>query len=400
MKRNKYNSFHPQIGDLCVDMAAISMNKHQESICGDYYTIAEEGNRHVLVLSDGLGSGVKANILATLTAKMLSTMIANSIPSEEAVRAVARTLPVCKVRGLAYSTFTVLCMEEDEAELLQFDNPDAILIRNGSVYDYPVRSMQVDDKTIHVSKFRIHEDDMLLIMSDGVTNAGVGKTTYGGWGREDLVRCCRKWYKPGMTARDMAGAVADAGYALNLEDTVDDMTVLALSFIKPRVVNLMIGPPRNREADAQYLKNFFDREGMHVICGGTTAKLAADYLDEVVIPLEETMTPEVPAMMELAGVDLVTEGLLTLERLVDLAEECQIHSLQFIAQSRQKDGASKLGDMLFNYATHINLFFGNAQNEGYAGLDISKRSKQETVEILMDHLRNAGKEVEIISWAI
>lgn len=169
---------------LVTDFGWVSLNKKRETICGDYFDIMENDSDHVLVLSDGLGSGVKANILSTLTARMLSHMIIKKLPIYDAVAAVADTLPVCSVRHLAYSTFTVLDIRGRQALLYQFDNPDAILIRNGKVTAYPYSTFTLKEKVIHESTFDLREDDMLILMSDGVTNAGMGKTTDGGWGRQ------------------------------------------------------------------------------------------------------------------------------------------------------------------------------------------------------------------------
>lgn len=207
---------------LVTDFGWVSLNKKRETICGDYFDIMENDSDHVLVLSDGLGSGVKANILSTLTARMLSHMIIKKLPIYDAVAAVADTLPVCSVRHLAYSTFTVLDIRGRQALLYQFDNPDAILIRNGKVTAYPFSTFTLKEKVIHESTFDLREDDMLILMSDGVTNAGMGKTTDGGWGRNEVLRFCQKKYRPGMSAQEMAVAIAYAGLALNLEETDDD----------------------------------------------------------------------------------------------------------------------------------------------------------------------------------
>ena len=160
-----------------------------------------------------------------------------------------RDRPVCSVRHLAYSTFTVLDIRGRQALLYQFDNPDAILIRNGKVTAYPYSTFTLKEKVIHESTFDLREDDMLILMSDGVTNAGMGKTTDGGWGRNEVLRFCQKKYRPGMSAQEMAVAIAYAGLALNLEETDDDLTVLALRFCKKQTVNLMIGPPHTTEED-------------------------------------------------------------------------------------------------------------------------------------------------------
>ena len=380
----------------------VSLNKKKEKICGDYYTIITDpdSDSTVMVLSDGLGSGVKANILATLTAEMLSIMIARNVSIRTAVKAVADTLPVCSVRNLAYATFTVMVAEENEICLLQYDNPDVILLRNGKNVEYYREILMFGEKEIHQSYFRFREGDMLIFMSDGVTNAGMGKTTYAGWGREDVVEFCEQHYREGMSAQEMSSAIADAGLALNLDETDDDLTVLTLAAMKKNIVNIMVGPPADREDDRSYFETIFQKEGMRIVCGGTTAKLVADYLKTEVTGLPDSGTEDVPAMSEIKGIDLVTEGLLTLEKLIDYYEDFQEDRTYFNQIIKKKDGAAELFRVLFAEATEINFFFGNALNDNYTSLHIDREKKKKMALELIGHLKAEGKKVKICFWCV
>ena len=390
------------LGGIPVGFGIVSLNKKKEKICGDYYTIITDpdSDSTVMVLSDGLGSGVKANILATLTAEMLSIMIARKVNIRTAVKAVADTLPVCSVRNLAYATFTVMVAEENEICLLQYDNPDVILLRNGKNVEYCRDILMVGEKEIHQSCFQFREGDMLIFMSDGVTNAGMGKTTYAGWGREEVVEFCEQHYRDGMSAQEMSSAIADAGLALNLDETDDDLTVLTVAAMKKNIVNIMVGPPADREDDRSYFETFFQKEGMHVVCGGTTAKLVADYLQTEVVGLPDSGTEEVPAMSEIKGIDLVTEGLLTLEKLVDYYDDFQEDRTYFNQIIKKKDGAAELFRVLFAEATEINFFFGNALNDNYTSLHIDREKKKKMALELIDHLKAEGKKVKICFWCV
>ncbi len=390
------------LGGIPVGFGIVSLNKKKEKICGDYYTIITDpdSDSTVMVLSDGLGSGVKANILATLTAEMLSIMIARKVNIRTAVKAVADTLPVCSVRNLAYATFTVMVAEENEICLLQYDNPDVILLRNGKNVEYCRDILMFGEKEIHQSYFQFGEGDMLIFMSDGVTNAGMGKTTYAGWGREEVVEFCEQHYRDGMSAQEMSSAIADAGLALNLDETDDDLTVLTVAAMKKNIVNIMVGPPADREDDRSYFETFFQKEGMHVVCGGTTAKLVADYLQTEVAGLPDSGTEEVPAMSEIKGIDLVTEGLLTLEKLVDYCDDFQEDRTYFNQIIKKKDGAAELFRVLFAEATEINFFFGNALNDNYTSLHIDREKKKKMALELIDHLKAEGKKVKICFWCV
>ena len=388
------------IGEIPIDFGKVSLNKKKEKICGDYYTIITEPESAVLVLSDGLGSGVKANILATLTAKMLSIMIAGKVAIRTAVKAVADTLPVCSVRNLAYATFTVMVAQENEICLLQYDNPDAILLRNGKSIDYRRDIQMFGEKEIHQSYFQFQEGDLLILMSDGVTNAGMGKTTYGGWGREEVVKFCEQRWREEISAQEMASAIGNAGLDLNLDETDDDLTVLVMKGMKKKVVNIMVGPPADREDDRSYFETFFQKEGMHVVCGGTTAKLVADYLHTKVINIPDSGSEDVPAMSEIKGIDLVTEGLLTLQKLMEYYEDFSEDRLYFNRLIKKKDGAAELFRILFTEATEINFFFGNALNENYTALHIDREKKKKLALELIDNLEAEGKKVKICFWCV
>lgn len=397
---NKKSKTIQMIGEIPIDFGKVSLNKKKEKICGDYYTIITEPESSVLVLSDGLGSGVKANILATLTAKMLSIMIAGKVAIRTAVKAVADTLPVCSVRNLAYATFTVMVAQENEICLLQYDNPDAILLRNGKSIDYRRDIQMFGEKEIHQSYFQFQEGDMLILMSDGVTNAGMGKTTYGGWGRGEVVKFCEQRWREEISAQEMASAIGNAGLDLNLDETDDDLTVLVMKGMKKKTVNIMVGPPADREDDRSYFETFFQKEGMHVVCGGTTAKLVADYLHTKVINIPDSGSEDVPAMSEIKGIDLVTEGLLTLQKLMEYYEDFSEDRLYFNRLIKKKDGAAELFRILFTEATEINFFFGNALNENYTALHIDREKKKELALELIDNLEAEGKKVKICFWCV
>ena len=397
---NKKSKTIQMIGEIPIDFGKVSLNKKKEKICGDYYTIITEPESSVLVLSDGLGSGVKANILATLTAKMLSIMIAGKVAIRTAVKVVADTLPVCSVRNLAYATFTVMVAQENEICLLQYDNPDAILLRNGKSIDYRRDIQMFGEKEIHQSYFQFQEGDMLILMSDGVTNAGMGKTTYGGWGREEVVKFCEQRWREEISAQEIASAIGNAGLDLNLDETDDDLTVLVMKGMKKKTVNIMVGPPADREDDRSYFETFFQKEGMHVVCGGTTAKLVADYLHTKVINIPDSGSEDVPAMSEIKGIDLVTEGLLTLQKLMEYYEDFSEDRLYFNRLIKKKDGAAELFRILFTEATEINFFFGNALNENYTALHIDREKKKELALELIDNLEAEGKKVKICFWCV
>ncbi len=383
--------------NLFMDFGHCSMNKKKETLCGDFYTAADNDNETTIVLSDGLGSGVKANILATLTAKILSTMMSKKLPVEEAVYTIASTLPVCKVRKLAYSTFTVFQVSNNKGYLVQYDNPKAILLRNGKNFDYECKKLLIDEKEILESTIELQENDMIIMMSDGVTNAGMGKTTGRGWDRKDVIEFCERFYEPDISPQRMSAHIVSACGSLYLDEIDDDTTVIALKIRKRSVVNIIIGPPKEQSDDNSTMRLFFSKAGKHIVCGGTTALTVGKYLNRPVEQIKNSQTDDIPAMSRISGVDMVTEGIVTLKKLVNLAEsyaEDNIFSLDFI---NKKDAVSLLANELFEKATDVNIFFGNAVNPAHENNDlhIDFNTKMKVVRRLEMALIKMGKKVNV-----
>ncbi|HIT70185.1 MAG TPA: SpoIIE family protein phosphatase [Candidatus Aphodomonas merdavium] len=381
--------------NLVIESGTASVNKHDESLCGDFYDVYREQGGLTAVLSDGLGSGVKANILSTLTVNILSTLIRHNLTVQECVETVASTLPVCKERRLAYSTFTVAQVRDGQARLLQYDNPHAILLRNGKNVDYPYSVHFIGTKEIHESKIFLQENDVLVLMSDGVTNAGIGKLMADGWPREDIIRNLEQWYTPDLSARRLTAQLVNACVALCEDSPDDDITALALKLRSRKAVNVMIGAPANADEDDRILRLFFKKEGKHVVCGGTTAKIVGRYLRKPVLPVPESGTDEVPTIASIEGVDLATEGVITLRLLEALARRYLEDARVSLEIQGKKDGVSLLAELLFEHATDISIFFGQAINQGNDDAAIDMVAKHTLMEKLTKSLTEMGKNVKI-----
>lgn len=381
--------------NLYMEYGRASVNKHDESLCGDSVSIVRRGERMTAVLSDGLGSGVKANILSTLTATILSTLMSRRLPVDECIETVASTLPMCKQRRLAYSTFTLLQLDEEQVHLVQYDNPSAIFLREGKNKPYSSSVRFIGEKEIHESDILLRENDVIVMMSDGITNAGLGKLMPSGWPREEVVEFLEREYRPDMSPQHLAARLVDAGVSLCLDSPDDDITALVFKVRQRKMVNVMIGPPFREEDDEKIMRIFFSKEGSHIVCGGTTAQVVARYLGRPLTPVLESSTAEVPAIARLEGVDLVTEGTITLQAVVELAEQYAKNNLLSLQIHRGEDGVSLLARHLFEDATDVNLFCGQAVNHAHDGLSIGFGVKNDLIKRLAQALGDMGKRVKI-----
>ncbi len=386
------------MNDLCADIGYKSINHVGEQLCGDHVDIVEpDENSTVIVLSDGLGSGVKASILSTLTSKIISTMLAEGLPLEDCVETIAATLPVCSVRGVAYSTFTIIHLKNNEtAEIIQYDNPQVILIRDEKNYDYPKIEMNIGGKKILKSVISLRENDQFIAMSDGCPHAGIGMAYNFGWKRDDIIDFMESLAPVGYTAKTLATMLVDECDKLYGHEPGDDATACVVRIRKREPMNLLFGPPFNRDDADRMMSLFFSKEGKHIICGGTTSSIAAKYLGK---PLRANLdfTSDLPPTAELEGVDLVTEGVITVNKVVEYAKDYLGENKYYEHWSFKRDGASQISRLLFEEATDINFYVGRAINPAHQNpeLPINFNIKMNLVEELSKCLREMGKRIKV-----
>ena len=387
------------MNDLCADIGYKSINHIGEQLCGDHVDILEpDDNSSVIVLADGLGSGVKASILSTLTSKIISTMVAEGLSLSDCVETIAQTLPICSVRGVAYSTFTIMRLVENrEMELIQYDNPLTILLRDGKNYDYPKTETTIGGKNIYQSLIKLQEDDIFIAMSDGCPHAGIGLAYNFGWKREDIIEFMEAAAAGGYTAKTLSTILIDEANKLYGGRPGDDATACVIKIRKRVPMNILFGPPRDRDDCNRMMALFFAKEGKHIVCGGTTSSIAAKYLGKKVEADISFVRSDIPPIAKIEGVDLVTEGVITVNRVVEYAKDAIGENKLYEKWSYGHDGASLICRMLFEEATDINFYVGRAVNPAHQNPDlpINFNIKMNLVEELSACLKQMGKHIKV-----
>jgi len=387
------------MNNLCADIGYRSVNHYGEELCGDHIDVIEQSdNSTVIVLADGLGSGVKASILSTLTSKIISTMVSEGLSLEDCVATIAATLPVCSVRGVAYSTFTLIRLVNNEyAEIIQYDNPSVILLRDGHGVEIPQTELTIGGKLIYRSRIKLQENDIFIAMSDGCIHAGVGMALNFGWERKDIISYMETFYDVGFTAKTLSTILLDECVRLYGGKPGDDTTVCTVRIRRREPMNLLFGPPSNRDDCDKMMSLFFSKEGKHIICGGTTSSIAARYLGKSVRTELSFVDPEIPPIAHIDGVDLVTEGVITVNRVLEYAKDYLKDNEAYKHWSYKQDGASLISRLLFEEATDINFYVGRAINPAHQNPDlpINFNIKMQLVSGLSDCLRKMGKRIKV-----
>ena len=375
---------------VSIDVAWKSLNKDQEELCGDQVEVLKTDDSDIVILADGMGSGVKANILATLTSKILGTMLHEGAALEDCVETVARTLPVCKVRKTAYATFSILqIFHSGEACLVEFDNPSCV---------YEIR--EIGGKKIHEYRFTVKKNDCFVLMSDGVIYAGAGAILdLQGWTWEAMSEYTLKCTKQTLSASRLAVMLSDACSELYEGKPGDDTTVAVARVIERRIVNIFTGPPAKKEDDERLMHDFMNAEGKKVVAGGTSANIAARVLGKEIVTKVDTRNPDVPPMAVIDGIDLVTEGVLTLGRSLKLLKKYvrDEFDAEFFDELDADNGASRLAKLLIEECTELNLFVGTAVNAAHkeTELNFDLSMRQNLVEQLIRTAEEMGKTVKV-----
>ncbi len=370
------------------------LQKHGEELCGDNVAVAPHADYVTLALSDGLGSGVKANILSILTTRIVMHLMENEMSLNEVVDTLGKTLPVCDVRKLAYSTFAIgQFFRDGRARVVEFDTPSFILLRGRKSVPVPYEERQIESKTIRESELQLKRGDWIVFVSDGVVNAGIGGLYPLGWGLDQIANFLKEHCHPDLSAQELANKLAQAVWDLYCSKPGDDVSVVVIKARQKLVATVLTGPPADKSADEAIVTRFRQRPGFLAVCGGTTAKIVAHYLGGKPLEVElATAKPDVPPLAKVEGVDLTTEGILTLTKTNDLLQSgADKETVKF-----DTDGSSALVRLCLD-VDHIHFMVGLSVNPAHQNPDLPRQlgMKLAVVREIAEELRKRDKEVTI-----
>lgn len=385
---------------VSVDICWKSFNKNREELCGDKVEVLKTEDSSIIILADGMGSGVKANILATLTSKILGTMFREGAEIDACVETIARTLPICKEWEVAYATFSILQIFRDgEAYLVEYDNPKCVFIRNKEIINYPYQERVIEGKKIREFRFHVELNDCFVLMSDGAIWAGEEETMNYNWEWDDMAAYTLKCTNETLSAARLAAMLSQVCYDLYGQKPGDDTTVAVTRVIRRQVVNIFTGPPSRKEDDERVVHDFMKQEGKKVICGGTSANVASRVLKREIVTLVKHADPKIPPMATMEGLDLVTEGVLTIGSALDLLHRYENDEFDeaFFDALDAENGAAKLARLLIEECTDLNLFVGRALNPAHqnSNLPFDLSVRMNLVEQLKDCAERMGKHVTV-----
>ena len=342
------------MNDLCIDIDYSQLYKHGQKIGGDVFYLDRASGSNVItaILSDGLGSGVRANVLASLTSHMASKLSLSPMELQRSAEVIMDTLPVDSVKGISYSTFTIarIIFSDSKSfirvELIEYDNPDSLRFSGAEAVEWSKRSVRlkrkaaIKEEIVYSSEFEMKDGDRLIFFSDGVAQAGVAlgqapddlrdagyisydhmphrqkkaqPVTAKGWGLENVSKYISGVLQkePDISSRQLARDIVTQAYKFDSYKPNDDITCCVINVRKPRRTLIVTGAPRNRDSDKKLGEIIRNYDGQVIVCGGTTAKIVARELGRD-ITADKSPAGSLPPSSVIDGIDLVTEGMLTL----------------------------------------------------------------------------------------
>lgn len=379
-----------------VDVDYASLNKYKEELCGDKVEIIRGKDSVIIVLADGLSSGVKANILATLTSKIIGTMLSMGSSIEAAVETVINTLPITKENDRSYSKLTILQIESSgEGYLIEFENPKAIRLFKGKSLDFQKQFREINNKTIKESKFTLSTDDIIVLVSDGAIHAGESQGLEKGWQWEDVKNYVERIYKKDISAKNVTKLMITACNNLYNNSPEHDTTVICAKIKNELRLNVLIGPPLDKALDSYVVNKFINSPGKKVVCGGTISVIAKRETGREWAANFNYLDVQQAPMVDIEGIDLTTDGRVTMGKALSFVRNyvCGDSSMPDLLV---QDVSAKLTRLLVDESTEVYFFLGRTDNKAQA-ISLSKGhvSKIEMVEEMEKLLISLGKRVFI-----
>lgn len=315
-----------------IDIDCQQVNHFGEMICGDVFLSRriKEENRTIAILSDGMGSGVKANVLATITASMAMNFSMEHKDVKSIAEIIMNTLPVCSVRKISYSTFTIIDVEYDgTTRIIEYDNPQCIVMRGTEIYDPGWDNIELDSqqnkgKVLRTCAFNARKEDRIIFWSDGIIQSGMGSREFPfGWGIDNVLEFVKSEVRstPYISAQNLGLKLVNSAKRNDSYASKDDSSAGVIYFREPRKLLICTGPPFEEDKDGELAMRVYHFRGKKIICGGTTAEIIARELSLKFAAGMDVTDSELPPVSYMEGINLVTEGIMTIGKVARILEE-------------------------------------------------------------------------------
>jgi hypothetical protein len=346
-----------------------------------------------IILCDGIGSGIKAHIAATLHVSRMQKLLADGFSLRRTFASVIATVDKWRDPAKPYAAVILMrILNDGEVTVLTYDAPVPVLVSRGHADVLPQRPLLIDDAVAQQSSCFLAPGEGVLLFSDGITQAGIGNGSAQGWTSEGVAGQASRLLAAGRRVGDLPEFIQQEAMRLDGHVFRDDMTVVSAHCRPGRTLHILTGPPVDKRLDADVVKRFLAPDGPKVVCGATTAAIVARVMHRKLTIDREPTSLIAPPKYAIEGIDLVTEGAVTLNQLcniLDVPEE----------EFEETNPVTELADLL-GQADRVNFILGRGANPandsmGFRQQGIIKR--EAIVPLLAKKLRTQGKLVTVNS---
>jgi len=380
---------------LHFDVLSQSISKKKNLPCGDVFRIEKNREETLVVLVDGMGSGIKANIFANFyCSKFIELYMGEEFSIRESFKQIVDILH--QARGNDSKPYGVISvvriLNNGETTILNYEMPNPIYIaRNNHATILKGRSFSLSKEIINEINCYIEEDESLLLFSDGITQSGMGNGYIKGWQNEGVKNFTNRYLLNNKNVKNFLGSLINKSLKISGEKHRDDLTALLIHGRKGKVLNVLTGPPYNKDNDEKVVDNFWKRDGYKAVCGSTTAEIVADKLNKNIKIEENPKNLAAPPRYYIKDINIVTEGAVTLNQVFHIIDENM--------ENYELDSGVTQLNYFFNMVDKINFIVGRAKNPAHKKNIIFKQrgilKREKIIPKIAAKLKEKGKVVNI-----
>ncbi|MBE0534620.1 MAG: SpoIIE family protein phosphatase [Phycisphaerae bacterium] len=364
-------------------------SKHGQQVCGDAASVMRTESETAVMVCDGVGSGTAAHVAAQMCRARLEQLLAGGFSLREAFLCISSSMEQWKQPGKPYAAFTIAQIRGDgHAQIMGYESPAAVWVTPGQAQTLPMHRFMHDSVSGWEANCYLRTGEGLLLVTDGITQSGMD-TLSGGWQSEGMAEYVNSLlYK--HTADNLAEQVQHKAADLNNRICHDDATVAWIVCRSACPMSLLIGPPAEKLMDMAVVERFMAMPGAKVVCGATTSTIVARVLGGEMRMEEEPMSLITPPRYYLEGIDLITEGAVTLNQLNNVLELDPVNFDEVSAVTELYD--------LLTAADRIHIFTGTGKNTAHEDVCFVQQgvlSREKIIPMIARKLRKQGKCVII-----
>jgi serine/threonine protein phosphatase PrpC len=360
--------------------------------CGDVVLWERNQAATLVILADGVGSGIKANLAATFTAQRLLTLLREDVPLREAFTSVVADSERAKKNQGPYTALTLIrILNDGHATALTYEMPLPIVVDNNYAFPMESKKRPGGSEPFTEAFVDLKKNDALILMSDGITQAGLGGRMPAGWGETGVVRYINRCFQTKISVLELATRILEQAWRLDGSAQHDDASVVRLYARTGQVVTVLSGPPEDKSHDTAVVREFLDAYGIKVVCGTSTAALTAREMGRSLKMGKASIGYVEPPRYELPGVDMVTEGAVTLNQVYNLLDEDDVEL------PNPTSGVASLYSLL-RFADRVNWVVGRASNPAHHDIRFTQMGvlpRLKIIPLLTEKLKAQGKLVVV-----